>query len=113
MSAGPVPARAGIHRRLAPVEAIPEGEGRAFDLGGRRVAVFRLRGGAVAATDAECPHRGGPLADGLVGDGWVVCPLHSRRFALDGGDCDTPGECGVGVHPAWVDETGWVVVGLR
>lgn len=65
---------------------IPPGEGRVFEVGARRVAVFRTRGGELFATQAECPHRGGPLADGLVGGGRVVCPLHGFQFDLRTGD---------------------------
>ena len=104
------PATTTTAHRLAPLERIPPGEGRAFLVGARRLAVFRLRSGALAATDAQCPHRGGPLADGLVGDGAVVCPLHNRRFALATGECDTDDGCAVGVYPATVDDDGWVVV---
>ena len=47
-----------------------------FRVDGKDVAVFRCRSGNVFATSAECPHRGGPLADGLVGGDTVICPMH-------------------------------------
>ena len=34
------------------------------------------------ALDAVCPHRGGPLADGLTDDAVVVCPLHNYAFDM-------------------------------
>lgn len=102
---------AGIDHRLGPVDRIPPGEGREFAVGGRRIAVFRPRGGAPAATGALCPHRGGPLADGLVGMDSVVCPLHNRRFAFaDGATQD--GDCAVEVHPVRVEGDGEMVVTL-
>ncbi len=70
---------------LGSVSLIPLGEGRAFQVGGRRVAVFRLRTGDLHAVQAECPHAGGPLADGLIGGARVVCPLHGRVFDLESG----------------------------
>jgi len=70
---------------LGPLDRIPLGEGRTFNLGGREVAVFRTRAG-VFATDAMCPHKTGRLADGLVGDGKVICPLHGFKFALATGE---------------------------
>jgi nitrite reductase (NADH) small subunit len=73
-------------RALGPSALIPPGEGRVFEIEGRRIAVFRTRQGALFATQAECPHRQGPLADGLVGGGHVVCPLHGFRFDLRTGD---------------------------
>ena len=56
---------------LGPVDEIPLGEGRTFDVDGEQVAVFRLRDGSVCAVGAVCPHRGGPLADGQIdGSRW-------------------------------------------
>ena len=68
------------------LDAIPQGEGRTFALGGRRVAVFRTRAGEVYATQASCPHREGPLADGLMGGRSIVCPLHGYKFDLATGE---------------------------
>lgn len=99
-----------IAHLLGPIEQIPPGEGREFLVRGRAVAVFRLRGGGVAATDARCPHRNGPLADGLVGDGVVVCPLHARRFGLSDGRCTDAADCAVAVHPARVDGDGQIEI---
>ncbi len=69
-----------------PLDQVPIGEGRVFRAAGRDIAVFRCRTGQVYATAAECPHRGGPLADGLVGNGSVICPLHGRVFDLRTGE---------------------------
>jgi nitrite reductase (NADH) small subunit len=76
----------GATHDLGPIDRIPPGEGRTFDLGTRRVAVFRTRAGHVFATQAACPHREGPLADGLVGERCVVCPLHGFKFDLATGE---------------------------
>ncbi|HET6149649.1 MAG TPA: Rieske (2Fe-2S) protein [Polyangia bacterium] len=90
---------------LGPTAQIPPGEGRNFDVAGRRVAVFRTRDGRVFATQAACPHRGGPLADGLVGDGVVVCPLHEWRFDLASGET-LNGTCPLEVYDLTVDPVG-------
>jgi nitrite reductase (NADH) small subunit len=63
------------------VEDIPLLEGRSTSVDGRRIAIFRLLDG-LAAIDAHCPHAAGPLADGIVADACVTCPLHGRRFDL-------------------------------
>ena len=73
------------------IDDVPVGEGRALTLDGRRVAIFRSAGGWYAL-DAVCPHRGGPLEDGIVSDRTVICPLHERRFDLATGDALTAGE---------------------
>jgi nitrite reductase (NADH) small subunit len=78
--------------RLCAVEDVPEGEGRAIDLDGRRLAVFRAEEGWFALDDA-CPHRGGPLADGIVASRTVICPLHERRFDLETGQTLGGGPC--------------------
>ena len=64
------------------VDDIPVGEGRAFAVGNEQVALFRLRDGTLRALDAVCPHRGGPLADGLIDGNVVVCPLHGYTYDL-------------------------------
>ena len=96
---------------LGPVEQIPPGQGRTFQVDGRRVAVFRGRDGCVYATQAECPHRGGPLADGLVGSGTLVCPLHEWRFDLATGQTHN-GSCNVDVYPIDVAPDGSLTIEL-
>ncbi len=59
---------------------VPLGEGKTFIVGERTVAVFRTRSGMLFATQAECPHQRGPLADGLLGGNVLVCPLHGYKF---------------------------------
>lgn len=71
---------------LGPVDAIPVGEGRTFTVDGEQVAVYRMRDGSLRALGAVCPHKGGPLADGLTDDAVVVCPLHSHAFDMCSGD---------------------------
>jgi nitrite reductase (NADH) small subunit len=70
---------------IGAAEDVPLLEGRSVVVGGRRIAVFRLPDGW-AAVDAACPHRGGPLQDGIVADWCVTCPLHNRRYDLRGDD---------------------------
>ncbi len=82
------------------VDDIPAGEGRALTLGGRRIAIFRSAAGWYAL-DAVCPHRGGPLQDGIVCDRAVTCPLHDRRYDLATGALLGGGE-GVAAHDVQV-----------
>ena len=78
------------------VDDVPLGEGRAITLDGRQIAIFRSST-AWYALDAICPHLGGPLADGIVSDCTVICPLHERRFDLATGAPLTTGD-GVIAH---------------
>ena len=96
---------------LCSVVSIPEGEGRTFDTGGRKIAVFRTRGGRVFATQAECPHRKGPLADGLVGGTTLICPLHALKFDLTTGQA-LSGECELKTYGTRLTAAGHIVVEL-
>lgn len=55
---------------------------------GKELAVFRV-GAGYAALENSCPHQGGPLAEGVVKDGHVLCPWHGWRFELATGVCTT------------------------
>jgi nitrite reductase (NADH) small subunit len=90
---------------LGPLGQIPVGEGRAFRVGDRTVAVFRTRSGAVFATQALCPHRAGPLADGLLGGTTLLCPLHAWKFDLVTGQ-PLLGSCGLTTYPIRVQADG-------
>ena len=94
---------------LGPVSAIPEGEGRTYEVDGRRLAVFRGRDGALFATQAECPHKNGPLADGLLGGSTLICPLHSLKFDLTTGKA-LNGDCSLQTYVATLSESGQVMV---
>jgi len=72
---------------LGVLDSIPLGEGRAYVINGLSIAVFRQRDGRLFATDGTCPHRGGPLAEGIVGGGKVICPFHAWKFDLETGHC--------------------------
>ena len=76
---------------IAQVGAIPEGEGAAFPVAGRIVALFNHQG-VYFAIDDLCPHMGASLAAGAVDDqGVVSCPWHAWRFRVcDGTWCDNP-----------------------
>lgn len=67
---------------IGSVDEIPVGEGRTYAVDGEQIAVYRLRDGSLRALGAVCPHKGGPLADGLTDDDVVVCPLHGYAYDL-------------------------------
>jgi nitrite reductase (NADH) small subunit len=92
---------------VGPLEEIPVGEGRAYQVHGVWVAVFRLGGGQLRAVSGICPHAGGPIADGLIDDRVVVCPLHQHTFELATG-CSTTGQPPLRVYPVRVDDAGQV-----
>jgi nitrite reductase (NADH) small subunit len=95
---------------IGQLSQIPLGEGRTFVVDGKRVAVFHTRGGEVLATQSDCPHRGGPLADGLTDEVSVVCPLHDRAYNLRTG-AGIGNECNIAVYPVRISGDGmiWIV----
>ena len=75
---------------VAHIGDIPEGEGRAYCVGGKMVAVF-LTNGEYSAINDLCPHMGASLSGGFIEDGVVTCPWHYWRFRLsDGAWADSP-----------------------
>jgi nitrite reductase (NADH) small subunit len=99
--------------RITACENIPVREGRSVQLAGREIAIFNL-GDRFMATDNECPHKGGPLCDGIVTGTSVVCPLHAWKISLESGMVERPAgadaHC-VSTYPVRVED-GVVVVGL-
>lgn len=59
---------------------------------GLDVAVFRTNGDTVHALLDRCPHKGGPLSQGIVADAHVACPLHNWRIGLADGRAAEPDE---------------------
>jgi nitrite reductase (NADH) small subunit len=78
--------------RVTETENIPLREGRAVQIGDREIAIFNL-GEKFVACDNACPHRGGPLADGIVSGTHVVCPLHAYKICLETGNVTKPEVC--------------------
>lgn len=97
---------------LGPIDAIPPGEGRAYRVEGADVAVFRTRSGELFATQASCPHRGGPLADGMIGNGRVVCPFHSYVFELATGEAVENACPALRTYQVSVDDEGQIRLSL-
>ena len=76
--------------KLAPQSEMPaEGEAKEFVLGWRAVCVARLNG-ELCALDNECVHHGGPLAQGSIEEGKIVCPWHGWEFNLKTGQATYP-----------------------
>lgn len=96
---------------IGSADEIPVGQGRTFAVDGEQIAVFHLRDGSLRALGAVCPHKGGPLADGLTDDDVVVCPLHGRTYDLTTG-VETAGGEPICAHQAHVDDDGSIRVRL-
>jgi nitrite reductase (NADH) small subunit len=80
--------------RITDCQNIPLREGRPVKVGGREIAIFNM-GSRFLAVDNRCPHKGGPLSDGIVSGTSVVCPLHVWKVNLETGKAAN----GIGAPP--------------
>ncbi len=64
------------------------------------IAVFRTAEDEIFALVDRCPHREGPLSEGIVQGCAVACPLHGWVVHLDSGAAEAPDEGGTRVIPA-------------
>ena len=75
------------------------------------IAVFRTAKDEVFALKDECPHRKGPLSQGIVHDTTVTCPLHNWKIDLASGEAKAPDEGCTRSYPVRVED-GRVYLGL-
>jgi len=71
---------------LCAVEDIPLQGSRIVKSPAGCLALFRTTSDEVFALDDKCPHKGGPLSQGIVHDKFVTCPLHSWVISLETGE---------------------------
>lgn len=65
--------------KVAETSDLQPGEGKTVAAGDRELALFNV-GGTFHCIDNTCPHRGGPLGEGMLEGNVVVCPWHGWRF---------------------------------
>ncbi|MEO8463715.1 MAG: nitrite reductase small subunit NirD [Gammaproteobacteria bacterium] len=70
---------------VGPENALPARGARTLKIGSLQIAVFRTGAGEVFALRDHCPHRGGPLSQGIVHGSRVTCPLHEWVIDLKTG----------------------------
>jgi nitrite reductase (NADH) small subunit len=97
--------------RVARTEDIPLRGARVVRLGDRDIAVFRTSADRVFALLDRCPHRGGPLSQGIVHGDCVTCPLHDWVIRLETGEARAPDEGRTERFPVQI-ENGEVLLGL-
>ena len=74
----------GLVRICSVSELPPEGGVKEIEAGAQAFCVARLNG-KISVLDNECPHHGGPLGQGMIEAGKVVCPWHAYAFDLTTG----------------------------
>lgn len=70
---------------IGPITDIPLRGARTIKTAAGCVAVFRTGEDEVYATTDRCPHKGGPLSEGIVHGQSITCPLHNWVFDLNTG----------------------------
>jgi nitrite reductase (NADH) small subunit len=77
-------------KMIGKVEDIPRLGSRVVKSEVGNIAVFRTSSDAVFALRDQCPHKGGPLSQGLVHGEQVTCPMHGWKLHLDTGEVVAP-----------------------
>ena len=93
------------------VADIPRRGARRVETPWLTIALFRTADDRVFALEDRCPHRGGPLSDGLVHGTLVTCPLHGQVVGLESGRVQPPDPGCVRSLPVRIED-GRVSVGL-
>lgn len=73
--------------RVAALDELPEGRLLQREAAGTTVAVCNHEG-TVHAFKGLCPHRNGPLGQGNLVDGCIICPWHAWEFGVEKGELD-------------------------
>ena len=77
-------------KAVCPLEAIPVLGARVVASRHGDIAIFRTVDDEVFAIHDKCPHKGGPLSQGIVHGREVTCPLHGWKLQLDSGEAVAP-----------------------
>lgn len=89
---------------IGALDDIPQRGARVVKTARGCVAVFRTGTDEVFALDDRCPHKGGPLSEGIVHGGSVTCPLHNWVFDLNTGTAQGADAGQVATYVARVEE---------
>lgn len=93
-----------IWMALGHVGDIPKQGARCVKAGKKTIALFRTMDDRIFALEDKCPHKDGPLSQGIVHDGCVTCPLHNWVIALDTGEAQGADEGQVASFPIKVED---------
>lgn len=89
---------------IGTVAAIPRLGARCVATPAGKIAVFRTHEDQIYAIENRCPHKNGPLSEGIVHGNAVTCPLHNWVFDLATGKAQGADEGQVRTYPVDVVE---------
>ncbi|MCV0396583.1 MAG: nitrite reductase small subunit NirD [Rhizobiaceae bacterium] len=101
-----------LWHEIGTIEDIPARGARCVATPQGKIAVFRTADDRVFALEDKCPHRGGPLSQGIVHDGCVTCPLHNWVISLETGLAQGADEGATMSFPVRI-EGGRILLGLE
>ena len=88
---------------ITALEDIPKLGSRVLSTDTMEIALFRTASDEVFAMKDECPHKKGPLSQGIVHGSTVTCPMHNWRIDLASGEALGPDEGCTNVFPVKVE----------
>ena len=74
------------------INEIPKLGSRVVERDAGNIGIFRTADDEIFALRDSCPHKGGPLSQGIIHGKHVTCPLHNWNISLDSGDVVAPDE---------------------
>lgn len=90
-------------RLIGIIDDIPARGARCVRTGDKTIAVFRTADDRIFALEDKCPHKNGPLSQGIVHDDCVTCPLHNWVISLETGAAQGADEGATGRFPVRVE----------
>ncbi len=90
-------------KEVANLEEIPKLGSRVLEVEDGSIALFRTSDDRVFALRDACPHKQGPLSQGIVAGHTVTCPLHNWKIDLESGEALAPDEGCTNVYPVKVE----------
>ena len=96
---------------MGDISNIPQRGSRCIVIGELKIGVFRTAADNVFAIEDKCPHKNGPLSQGIVHDNCVTCPLHNWVIDLESGEAQGTDNGSVRKFPIKV-ENGSIHLGL-
>ena len=89
--------------RAGQLSDIPQRGARCVKYGDMTIAIFRTADDRVFALEDKCPHKNGPLSQGIVHDGCVTCPLHNWVISLESGEAEGADQGSTASYPVRLD----------
>mgnify|MGYP000718258050 CR=1 FL=1 len=88
---------------IGTIDDIPPLGSRIVKTGDGDIAIFRASDDRIFAIEDRCPHKGGPLSQGIVHGGRVTCPLHNWTIELETGRAVAPDKGCVKCYPLRIE----------